>query len=107
LSSPHIIVRRRAVVVLGRRRLGPDIGRRVLPLLCPTIRQDSNAEVRRQAVLSLLWWRSDSRHLAEVVREALTDSAAEVRETAASWLREQLAGEPSWALACVLSCPVL
>jgi hypothetical protein len=95
LNSPHVIIRRHAVAVLGRRRLGKSVGRRVLPLLCRTIRQDPDAVVRRLAILSMLWWRIDSRHLAEVVREALNDSAAEVRETAAYWLREQLADEPA------------
>ncbi|MEU4253156.1 hypothetical protein AB0F15_37750 [Amycolatopsis sp. NPDC026612] len=60
MSSPHQIIRRHAVAVLGRQRLGHDIGRRVLPLLCRTIRQDPDAVVRRLSILSLLWWRNDS-----------------------------------------------
>ncbi|MEV6447325.1 DUF4303 domain-containing protein [Amycolatopsis sp. NPDC051716] len=95
LSSPHQIIRRHAVAVLGRRRLGQDIGRRVLPLLCRTIRQDPDPVARRLAILSLLWWRNDSRRLATVVREALADPAEEVRETATHWLREQLTDEPA------------
>lgn len=95
LTSPHVIVRRHAVTVLGRRRLGQDVGRRVLPLLCQSIRQDPDASVRRLAILSLLWWRRDSRHVADVVREALEDPAAEVREEAAAWLREQGSDEPA------------
>ena len=91
LSSPHVVVRRHAVVVLGERRLGRAVGRRVLPLLCQAVRQDPDAGVRRLAVLSLLWWGRSSRHLADVVREASGDSSAEVREAAAYWLREQLA----------------
>ncbi|RSM75803.1 hypothetical protein DL991_27165 [Amycolatopsis sp. WAC 01375] len=94
LTSPHVIVRQHAVQVLGQRRLGRHVGRRVLPLLCQTIRLDQDASVRRLAVLSLLWWRRDSRHLADVVREASEDPAAEVREVAAYWLREQRADEP-------------
>ncbi|MEV7098921.1 HEAT repeat domain-containing protein [Amycolatopsis sp. NPDC051045] len=68
LNSPHLIIRRHAVAVPGRRRLGKNVGRRVLPLLCRTIRQDPDAVVRRLAILSLLWWRIDSRQLAEVRR---------------------------------------
>jgi hypothetical protein len=95
LGSPHVIVRRHAVSVLGWRRLGPHVGRRVLPLLCRTIQQDPDASVRRLAVLSLLWWKKDSRHLADVVREAMEDSAGEVRDAAAYWLREQGADKPA------------
>ncbi|WP_328647458.1 HEAT repeat domain-containing protein [Amycolatopsis sp. NBC_00348] len=68
LNSPHLIIRRHAVAALGRRRLGKDVGRRVLPLLCRTIRQDPDAVVRRLAILSLLAWRIDSRHLQPDIR---------------------------------------
>ncbi|WP_051772992.1 DUF4303 domain-containing protein [Saccharothrix sp. NRRL B-16314] len=94
VGSPHVIVRRHAVSVLGRRRLGPHVGRKVLPLLGQVIRQDPDASVRRLAILSSLWWQKDSRHLADVVREASADDAEEVREAAAYWLREQGADEP-------------
>ncbi|WP_053716167.1 DUF4303 domain-containing protein [Saccharothrix sp. NRRL B-16348] len=89
LTSPHVLVRWHAVKVLGRRGLGRHVGRRVLPLLGRTVRQDPDASVRRLAVLSLLWWRRDSLHLADVVRQALEDPAEEVRQAAAAWLREQ------------------
>ncbi|GLY47721.1 DUF4303 domain-containing protein [Lentzea sp. NBRC 102530] len=94
LGSPHALIRRHAVSVLGRRQLGRQVGRRVLPLLCRVMRDDPDASVRRLAVLSLLWWRRDSRHLAEVVREAVGDPDAAVREAAEHWLREQQVGEP-------------
>lgn len=39
LSSPHVIIRRHAVSVLGERQLGRAVGRRVWPLLCQTTLQ--------------------------------------------------------------------
>jgi len=89
LTSPHVVIRRHAVCVLGERRLGAAVARRVLPLLGQTVSQDPDATVRRLAILSLLWWRKDSQRYGNVVREALNDPAAEVREVAAYWLREQ------------------
>ncbi|SCF00292.1 protein of unknown function (DUF4303) [Micromonospora viridifaciens] len=89
LASPHAVIRRHAVCVLGERRLGAAVARRVLPLLGQAVSQDPDATVRRLAILSLLWWRKDSHRYANVVREALNDPAAEVREVAAYWLREQ------------------
>ncbi|MEU8265360.1 hypothetical protein AB0C02_32770 [Micromonospora sp. NPDC048999] len=89
LTSPHIVIRRHAVCLLGDRRLGAAIARRVLPLLGQTVSQDPDATVRRLAILSPLWWRKRSHRYANVVREALNDLAAEVREVAAYWLREQ------------------
>jgi hypothetical protein len=88
LTSPHVVIRWHAVCVLGERRLGAAVARRVLPLLCQAVSQDPDATVRRLAILSLLWWQKDSHRYANVVREALNDPAAEVRETAAYWLRE-------------------
>jgi hypothetical protein len=95
LSSPHVIIRLHAARVLGQRRLGRRVGRRVLPLLCQMMRQDPDASVRRLAILSLLSWGRDSRHVADVIREALDDTAAEVREAAAYWLREQRTDQPA------------
>ena len=89
LTSPHVIIRRHAVGVLGERRLGAAVGRRVLPLLCQTVSQDPDAGTRRLAILSLLFWQKDSRPYAGPVRQALEDPAAEVREAATYWLREQ------------------
>ncbi|MFU8876072.1 DUF4303 domain-containing protein [Micromonospora sp. SL4-19] len=89
LASPHAVIRRHAVCVLGERRLGAAVARRVLPLLGQTVSQDPDATVRRLAILSLLWWRKHAHRYANVVHEALNDPDAEVRETAAYWLREQ------------------
>jgi Domain of unknown function (DUF4303)/HEAT repeats len=89
LTSQHVIVRRHAVGVLGERSLGAAVARRVLPLLCRTVSQDADATVRRLAILSLLFWRKDSRRYTNVVREALDDPAEEVRKAATYWLREQ------------------
>ncbi|HEX5540248.1 MAG TPA: DUF4303 domain-containing protein [Micromonospora sp.] len=89
LTSPHVVVRRHAVCVLGERRLGAAVARRVLSLLGQAVSQDPDATVRRLAILSLLRWQKDSHRYANVVREALNDPAADVRETAAYWLREQ------------------
>lgn len=60
LASPHVVIRRHAVCILGERRLGATVARRVLPLLGQTVSQDPDAIVRRLALLSLLWWRKDS-----------------------------------------------
>ena len=95
LTSPHVIIRWHAACVLGERRLGATVARRVLPLLCQTVSRDADATVRRLAILSLLDWQKDSCRYATVVREALNDRASEVRETAAYWLREQDADRPA------------
>jgi hypothetical protein len=89
LTSTHAIVRRHAVCVLGDRRLGIAIARRVMPSLARTISEDPDAPTRRLAILSLLWWRKDSRQYTDAVRVALHDRAVEVGEAAAYWLREQ------------------
>jgi hypothetical protein len=95
LTSPHVIIRRHAVGVLGERSLGAGVARRVLPLLCQTVLGDTDASVRRLAIVSLLFWQKDSRQFADVIRAALDDPAAEVREAAAGWLREQGADQPT------------
>ncbi|GAB2848471.1 hypothetical protein GCM10027176_59940 [Actinoallomurus bryophytorum] len=92
LTSKHVIIRRHAVCVLGERGLGAAVARRVLPLLGQVVTRDEDASVRRLAILSLLWWQKDSRRYADVVRAALDDPAEQVRETAASWLRQQPVG---------------
>ena len=90
LASPHPIIRRHAVGVLGNRALGKRIGQRVLPALANTARNDPDASVRRLAITSLLFWHRDSRHLANLIREALTDPDPQVRATAQHWLDEQI-----------------
>ncbi|MEV4759586.1 DUF4303 domain-containing protein [Micromonospora sp. NPDC049559] len=95
LASPHALVRRHAVSVLGVRALGARVGRRVLPLLGQAARRDPDPSVRRLAILSLLRWRRDARPFADVVRAALDDPATEVREAAAYWLREQGTDQPT------------
>jgi hypothetical protein len=89
LTSPHTIVRWHAVCVLGDRRLGIAIGRRAMPPLARILSEDPDPTARRLAILSLLWWRKDSRRYADAVRAALDDPAQDVREAAAYWLREQ------------------
>ncbi|MEU7793259.1 DUF4303 domain-containing protein [Micromonospora tulbaghiae] len=88
LASPHVVIRRHAVCVLGERRLGAAVARRVLPLLGQTVSQDPDATVRRLAILSLRGWRKESYRHANVISEALNDPNEDVRETAAYWLRE-------------------
>lgn len=95
LTSAYVIVRRHAVCVLGERSLGAAVARRVLPLLSRTVSQDTDATVRRLAILSLLWWQKDSRRYANVIRKALDDPDADVRETAAYWLQEQNTDRPA------------
>jgi hypothetical protein len=93
LESPHAVIRQHAVTVVGDRALGRQIGTQVLPRLSQAIRTDADPTVRRLAILSLLCWQKDSRHLADAIREALRDPAAEVREAAAEWLRDQRVDE--------------
>jgi hypothetical protein len=58
-TSPHVLVRKHAVCVLGERRLGDTVGQRVIPRLRAIADTDPDSEVRRLAVLSLQWWKAD------------------------------------------------
>ncbi len=60
-ASPHALVRRHAVCVLGGRALGEAAGRVVIPHLREAARSDPDDEVRRLAGLSLPWWKADQR----------------------------------------------
>lgn len=88
LRSSRDLIRQHAVCVLGEPDLGPAVGRRVTPLLAEVVTSDPNADIRRLAILSLLWWKHDARRCAATIRNALNDPAREVRETAQYWLRE-------------------
>jgi hypothetical protein len=58
-TSPHVLVRKHAVCVLGERRLGDAVGRAVIPQLRAIAETDPDSEVRRLAALSLQWWKAD------------------------------------------------
>jgi hypothetical protein len=58
-ASPHVLVRKHAVCVLGERRLGEDAGRQIIPRLRTIAETDPDSEVRRLAALSLEWWKVD------------------------------------------------
>jgi hypothetical protein len=58
-TSPHALVRKHSVCVLGERRLGDTIGQTVIPLLRAIAKTDPDSEVRRLAGLSLQWWKVD------------------------------------------------
>jgi hypothetical protein len=58
-KSPHVLVRKHAVCVLGERRLGDAVGRGVIPELRAIAETDSDSEVRRLAALSLKWWKAE------------------------------------------------
>ncbi|MBL6280337.1 DUF4303 domain-containing protein [Micromonospora fiedleri] len=88
LRSPHVVVRRHAVSVLGDRQLGRLAGQRILPALSNTMVQDQDPTVRRLAVLSLQWWQRDAHAYLAVVRSVLDDPVEEVRAAAAYWIRE-------------------
>ncbi|WP_246159302.1 DUF4303 domain-containing protein [Catellatospora sichuanensis] len=96
LASPYALVRHHAVDVLGNRRLGPRLGKRVLPALADVMARDLVPSVRRAAVYSLLWWKKDSRQYVDAVARALDDPDAGVREAAAYWIAQQnlAAGNP-------------
>ena len=57
LSSAHALVRQHAVCVVGARRLGDEVGARVIPLLTRLETADPDADVRRLAGLSLSDWK--------------------------------------------------
>jgi hypothetical protein len=59
-TSPHAVIRKHAVCVLGDRRLGEEIGRQVIPLLRTISQSDPDSEVRRLAGLSLRWWNAEA-----------------------------------------------
>jgi hypothetical protein len=52
-TSAYVLVRKHAVCVLGKRRLGDAIGRQVIPQLRGIAETDPDSEVRRLAALSL------------------------------------------------------
>jgi hypothetical protein len=54
LTSQHAIIRRHAASVLGQRRLGARVARRVLPLLSRAAQSDTDETVRALAGLSLM-----------------------------------------------------
>ena len=56
-TSPFVLVRKHAVCVLGKRHLGDDAGRQVIPRLSAIAETDPDSEVRRLAALSLEWWK--------------------------------------------------
>jgi hypothetical protein len=58
-TSPHILVRKHAVCVLGERCLGDAVGQAVIPQLRAIAETDPDSEVRRLAGLSLRWWKAD------------------------------------------------
>jgi hypothetical protein len=88
LRSPHPVVRRHSVCVLGERALGAVVGRQVIPCLTAVVVNDPDSATRRLAILSLQWWKHDARHCAETGRQALHDSDPNVRATAQRWLDE-------------------
>ena len=58
-TSPHVLVRKHAVCVLGERSLGDAVGQAVIPQLRTIAKTDPDSEVRRLAGLSLQWWKAD------------------------------------------------
>ncbi|WP_117210012.1 hypothetical protein [Allorhizocola rhizosphaerae] len=56
VGSPHVVVRKHAVIVLGEPDLGREAGERVIPVLRAAAQSDPDSEVRRLADLSVQWW---------------------------------------------------
>jgi hypothetical protein len=59
ITSPHVLLRKHAVCVLGWRRLGEAVGQQVIPRLRAIAETDPDGEVRRLACLSLKNWKAD------------------------------------------------
>jgi hypothetical protein len=72
-GSPHALVRRHVVTVLGERRLGAAAGHRILPVLARSAADDPDPVVRRLSVLGLRWWRRQGRAYLDVGRAACDD----------------------------------
>ncbi|MGN9914223.1 DUF4303 domain-containing protein [Phytohabitans sp. LJ34] len=89
LSSPHALVRRHAINVLGERRLGSGVAARVVPLLANAMTSDPDAGNRRLAILSLRYWRKDALGYVDAAWAALADPDPAVRGAAADWFQEQ------------------
>ncbi|GIJ63767.1 hypothetical protein Vau01_112830 [Virgisporangium aurantiacum] len=87
-GSPHPLVRRHAVTVLGERRLGAAAGRRVLPVLARRAADDPDPVVRRLSVLGLRWWGRQGQAYLDVGRTACGDPDGSVRVAAQGWLDE-------------------
>jgi hypothetical protein len=87
-GSPHALVRRHAVTVLGERRLGAAVGRRVLPVLARRAGDDPDPVVRRLSVLGLRWWGRQGHAYVDVGRAACDDPDETVRVAAQGWLDE-------------------
>jgi hypothetical protein len=88
-GSAHALVRRHAVTVLGERRLGAAVGRRVLPVLAGRAADDPDPLVRRLAVLGLRWWGRQGHTYLNVGRAARDDDPdGSVRVAAQGWLDE-------------------
>jgi hypothetical protein len=95
--SPRPVVRRHAVNVIGQRRLGAAVGRRVLPVLARLPVDDPDALVRRLAVVGLWFWGRQALPHLGVGRAATHDPDPTVRQAAESWLRDAGADHPSCA----------
>lgn len=94
-ESSHPVVRRHAVTVLGQRRLGAAVGRRVLPVLARLAIDDPDPLVRRLAVVGLSFWgRLALPHL-DAGRSATQDPDPTVRQAATTWLRDAMADAPN------------
>ena len=64
----------------------------MLPVLCRAAAEDPEPQVRRLALLSISWWQKDSIPYERVVRAALEDPDATVREAARFWFDERMDG---------------
>jgi hypothetical protein len=87
LQSKHVVIREHAVTVLGDRRLGAKSAVRVLPALADRL-HDRVANVRRRAILALVYWKKAARPHAADIRKLFKDPDADVAFTAKHYVKE-------------------
>jgi len=94
-ESPHPVVRRHAVTVLGQRHLGAAVGGRVLPVIARLAIDDPDSLVRRLAVVGLSFWGRRALPYLDAGRSATQDLDPTVRQAAITWLRDAMAYAPN------------
>lgn len=87
LESPHAVIRKHAMRLLGEPRLGKKEAQRILPALVKRL-QDKVADVRRRAILAVVDWKSAAKPYAADIRRLFNDPDADVRSTARHYIKQ-------------------